>query len=150
MSFLKKIFHRYQYLLKINNLSETEKLGKFSKASIFKFFKRSSLEVPFILGRTIRGSSFDNANSDPMIRCLKDQDLLNFDVHKFSSKLQNIYVEQQFKKVNEFLNIKNPKIKNLPSWTIAYPWERLSFQDLQKNYLSLLERNRKITFHQMI
>ena len=142
MHYLKSMVHQFQETFEINKLSESENLGTFENSSFIRFFRGSLIEVPISLGRTIRGSSFQSIDLDPFIDILVDQDLTKFDVSKFSDSLLKQYLDEQLKKVDDFLDIGNPQIKKLPSWAIAYPWEDLGFYDLKNNYMDLLKDNR--------
>ena len=142
MRHIKSLIHQSQETLKINKLSESEKHGTFQNTSFLKFFRGSVIEVPFSLGRTIRGSSFNNIDLDPFSKCLSNQDFLNFDENRFSNELFDYYLIEKSKKVGDFIDIANREIQKLPSWAIAYPWEGLGFYDLQNYYLNLLAENR--------
>ena len=140
--YLKLLIQQSQETFKINELSKSEKNGAFDHISFFKFFKGSSIEVPFSLGRTIRGSAFHNVNIDPFSKCLSNQDLLNFDENRFVNELLDFYLIEKHQKVADFINISNRVIQKMPSWAIAYPWEDLGFYQLHDCYLKILKENR--------
>ena len=88
----KSLVHHFQETLKANQLSKSELQGTFQNTSCIKLFKGSFIEVPFSLGRTIRGTSYNNIDLDPWGKCLLNQDLLNFDEDRFATDLYDYYL----------------------------------------------------------
>lgn len=142
-SLIKIIINYIQDIFKLNILSKKEKTGRIEFFSRLKFFKGSSISVPFLVGRTIRGVAFNNPELDPLYRCLINQNFDSFDENVFANDFNKICHEEEKKTVGDFLRIiSNQDISNLPSWTIAFPWENRGFFDLKKQYLKLLIKNR--------
>ena len=140
----KQSINTLQEILKINRLSTNELSGNLNSISYSKIFKGSTLEVPFSLGRTIRGVAFEEYELDPVSFCLSRQDMYNFDQEMFAKDFNNICVSENNKQVKDFIsNINKKDILDFPVWAIAFPWEDNSFYNLKKNYLQLLIKNRK-------
>lgn len=140
----KQSINTLQEILKINRLSTNELSGNLNSISYSKIFKGSTLEVPFSLGRTIRGVAFEEYELDPVSFCLSRQDMYNFDKEMFAKDFNNICVSENNKQVKDFIsNVNKKDILDFPVWAIAFPWEDNSFYNLKKNYLQLLIKNRK-------
>ena len=131
----KQCINSFQKILKLNRLSAYELSGNFNFLSYSKIFKRSILEVPFSLGRTIRGVAFEKYELDPVSLCLSRQDMFNFDEKIFARDLYDICVSENNKQVKDFININNKDILDFPVWAIAFPWEENGFFDLKEKYL---------------
>lgn len=140
----KEIINKIQEALKINELSKDESEGQLNNKSLFKFFRGSALMVPFSIGRTIRGVRFTKQALDPFSSCLEKQNMHKFNANIFAKDLYDICdTETSFLVRNFIKTLTNPEIINLPSWTIAFPWEKNGFLELKEKYLEMLIENRK-------
>lgn len=140
----KKIINKIQSGLNINVLSKDECLGQFNGRSFFKLFRGSEVMVPFSIGRTIRGVRFTKQALDPFSSCLEKQNMHKFNANIFAKDFYDICdIETSFLVQNFIKTLTNPEITNLPSWAIAFPWEKIGFFDLKEKYLQMLIENRK-------
>lgn len=140
----KKIINKIQSGLNINVLSKDECVGQFNGRSLFKLFRGSEVMVPFSIGRTIRGVRFTKQALDPFSSCLEKQNMHKFNANIFAKDLYDICdIETSFLVQNFIKTLTNPEIINLPSWAIAFPWEKIGFFDLKEKYLQMLIENRK-------
>ena len=140
----KKIINKIQSGLNINVLSKDECVGQFSGRSFFKLFRGSEVMVPFSIGRTIRGVRFTKQALDPFSLCLEKQNMHKFNANIFAKDFYDICdIETSFLVQNFIKTLTNPEIINLPSWAIAFPWEKIGFFDLKEKYIQMLIENRK-------
>ena len=140
----KEIINNIQSGLNINVLSDDECEGRLNRRSFFKLFRGSAVMAPFSIGRTIRGVRFDKQELDPFSLCLGKQNMHKFNANIFAKDLYDICDSETNFLVRNFINtITNQEIINLPSWTIAFPWEENGFFDLKEKYLQILIENRK-------
>lgn len=136
ITLLKKIF----FLYKLNYLEEEGNLTKFTK---FKLIPKSSINLPFKMGRTSRGVAYKNINSfDPFGEMILKQvsglshDQLIEGWHKHLAKEKN-------SNAADIMNCQNNQIlKILPAWTCVLPWEEYSAIDKFNSYLLNFFKNR--------
>ena len=141
--FLKKILNKAQRDLRLTVMSPTEKRGVYRGRSHFKLFRGSAVELPFNLGRTIRGLEF-TSGEDPFCACLNSQDLKYFNQKVFAATLLRHCRAERDSLVRDFLgDLEMAKFNEFPAWAIAFPWEEHSIDDLHLTYLSHLE-NRQV------
>ena len=96
-SLIKIIINYIQDVFKLNILSKKEKAGRIEFFSRLKFFKGSSISVPFLVGRTIRGVAFNNPELDPLYRCLINQNFDSFNENVFANDFNKICHEEEKK-----------------------------------------------------
>ena len=131
----------YSPLETIFKLSESENKGNFLKLTYFKILLSPKVQLPYELGRTIRGTMFDrskdiyskvvaeilnNKSSDEVIKILHDE-YQNFE-HKSVSD------------INDFLT--TSRIISYPSWLMVLPWDNSEINTMKKNYLLSFHKNR--------
>lgn len=136
IDFIKKFFF-------LSNLSENELRGFISLLTQFRFFPFSRVNVPFSLGRTIRGVSFDDKLPlDPYAILCKD--IANGVDTKiiFNNLLKELNKE---KKLNaaEIIHLNNNKnLSKYPVWAIVMPWEKISIEEKFQSYPDIFFSNR--------
>ena len=136
LSFLKVIFY-------LDKLNKNEESGKISKITKFKFIPKSKINVPFSLGRSIRGLPFkDNLKKDPFGVFINN-------IFQEIDKDRNIeYLFTHFKKekvsnAGKVVGLKsNLNLKKYPVWALVMPWEKISIEKKYKNYSKLFIANR--------
>ena len=144
---VKNSINSLQEFLKINRLSTYEISGNLSSASYSKIFRGSSLEVPFNLGRTIRGVAFEKKELDPYSLCLSRQNMFAFDEELFAKDLHAICVGENNKQVKDFIrNIDHENVLNWPVWTIAFPGRIMGSPILRKNIYIFWQKIVRILF----
>ena len=133
-SFLKVILY-------LDKLNKNEESGKISKIIKFKFTPKSKINVPFLLGRSIRGLSFQgNLKKDPFGIFIKNI------FQELDKDMNNEYLFSHLKKEKFFnaatiVGLKNNlNLAKYPSWALVMPWEKIS---IKKKYL--LYKNQFIT-----
>ena len=122
-------------------LNKEEINGNLKYFSLLKFNASYSMNLPFSIGRTVRGVKFDSeldiySNVVKGIISGKDSEqLINF--------LHNNYKNFESKKVSEVNNfIHNKKLKNYPCWALILPWEKNEINTIKQRYLSSFYINR--------
>ena len=133
-----KLYSPFETIFK---LSESENKGNFLKLTYFKILLSPKVQLPYELGRTIRGTMFDrskdiyskvvaeilnNKSSDEVIKILHDE-YQNFE-HKSVSD------------INDFLT--TSRIISYPSWLMVLPWDNSEINTMKKNYLLSFHKNR--------
>jgi len=133
-----KLYSPFKTIFK---LSESENKGNFLKLTYFKILLSPKVQLPYELGRTIRGTMFDrskdiyskvvaeilnNKSSDEVIKILHDE-YQNFE-HKSVSD------------INNFLT--TSRIISYPSWLMVLPWDNSEINTMKKNYLLSFHKNR--------
>ena len=133
-----KLYSPFESIFK---LSESENKGNFLKLTYFKILLSPKVQLPYKLGRTIRGTMFDrskdiyskvvaeilnNKSSDEVIKILHDE-YQNFE-HKSVSD------------INNFLT--TSRIISYPSWLMVLPWDNSEINTMKKNYLLSFHKNR--------
>ena len=136
IDYIKKIFF-------LKNLSKKELQGFTSPLIRLRFLPYSEIVVPYSLGRSVRGASFDNhLILDPFARlCL---DISNgVDRQTVSNDLLARLDKEKDLTAADIVNLNNNiKLKNYPAWAIVMPWEKLSIEDFFKAYPENLYKNR--------
>ena len=140
---LKCILNFLKIILYLDKLNKIEESGKISKITKFKFIPKSKINVPFALGRSIRGLSFkDNLKKDPFGIFINN-------IFQEIDKNRNIeYLFSHFKKekvssAGTVVGLEsNLNLKNYPAWASVIPWEKISIEKKYKNYLKRFIKNR--------
>lgn len=140
---LKYILNFLKTILYLDTLNKHEESGKITKITKFKFIPKSKINVPFLLGRSIRGLSFqDNLKKD-----------------KFGVFIKNIFQEidkdtnirflfshlkkEKFSNAATIVGLKNNlDLAKYPTWALVMPWENISIENKYKNYSKLFIANR--------
>tara|TARA_Y100000389_G_scaffold156195_1_gene157021 strand:- start:1805 stop:2662 length:858 start_codon:yes stop_codon:yes gene_type:complete len=141
--FFKYILSFLKAILYLDKLNKNEESGKISKITKFKFIPKSKINVPFSLGRSIRGLPFkDNLKKDPFGVFINN-------IFQEIDKDRNIeYLFTHFKKekvsnAGKVVGLKsNLNLKKYPAWALVMPWEKISIEKKYKNYHKLFIKNR--------
>ncbi len=125
------------------NLNENELKGFISKSSKLRFFPHTKIQVPFNLGRSIRGVSFkDNIMLDPNGKLCKN---ISNDVAEniLFDDISTILEKEKKHSAADIVGLKNNiNLKNYPAWAIVMPWEKLSIEDKFEKYPETFYKNR--------
>ena len=125
------------------NLSNKESNGYISLLSRLRFMPYTSVVVPFSLGRTIRGSSFDkNLMLDPYGKfCM---DIFNGVDNKVIFKnLLKVFDKEKDLTAADIVHLRNnAKLKKYPAWAVVMPWEKLSIEEKFDSYPDIFYKNR--------
>ena len=104
--------------------------GFVSKLSKLRFFPYTKIQVPFNLGRTIRGISFkENIMLDPNGKLCKN--IFN-DISEniLFDDISTILEKERKRSAADIVGLENNiNLKNYPAWAIVMPWEKLSIED---------------------
>lgn len=123
-------------------LNKYELNGLLNIKTKLKFKFSYSIDLPFSLGRTVRGLAFISSKKDPYSKVVLD--LLN-SVNK-KSIVQDLYskcLKYKGYTVNEFINSLNEeKFKSQPLWAIVNPWDKISVEDSKQTYINSFYKNR--------
>lgn len=125
------------------DLNENELKGFISKSSKLRFFPHTKIQVPFNLGRTIRGVSFkNNIMRDPNGKLCKN---ISDDVAEnvLFENISTILEKEKKHSAADIVGLKNNvNLKNYPAWAIVMPWEKLSIEDKFAKYPETFYENR--------
>lgn len=122
-------------------LKKDEINGNLKYFTLLKFNASYSIDLPFSIGRTVRGVKFDS-ELDIYSKAVKGiingkdpEHLINF--------LHNNYKNFESKEVSEVNNfIHNKKLRNYPCWAMILPWEKNEISTIKQRYLSSFYLNR--------
>ena len=142
-SIFKKLVFKLKTHFNLDTLNSNELKGNFNKITYIKIIKRTPLEVPFYLGRSARGISFNNQISkDPIFKLVKDvYEDKSFEeiMDNFSKTLKN----ESKLSISDLLGIKSKKLCKYPLWSAVLPWEEEDIEEKFKNYERTQFLNRK-------
>ena len=134
---------RLQALAVLNTLSPTELSGKAENLTKFKLIKHGVYELPFDLGRTMRGVRFNLLHSDPFLFALESQSPENFNAHILSRQFAEAYsYELSLKIQDRHPDLLDTPLGILPLWAMVYPWEKESPFFKLSNYMKKVMENR--------
>lgn len=127
----------------LSKLSQKELKGFVSSLTKLRLCPTTVVKVPYHLGRTVRGVSFDkNIFLDPAGRMCKEifEGLDNFIIR---NNLIKVLEEQQGMSAADIVHLSNNVIlKNYPAWAIVMPWERLEIKKIYDSYPQTFFKNR--------
>ena len=147
ISTLKKIILAIIDLIKtfffLSNLNKNESQGFISSLTKIRLMPYTKVRVPYCLGRTVRGLSFDeNLELDPAARMCKDL-FDDIDHLIIQDNLLKVFAQQKDMNAADIVNLKNNfKLKDYPAWAIVMPWEELNIEDVFKSFPETFYKNR--------
>lgn len=137
IDFFKKVFM-------LENLTKDNISGQVSTLLKLRLFKKSKVNVPYSLGRSVRGVSFTGKNllKDPFAK-------LCFDISKNVSdssmceSLLSVLEKESLLTAADIVNLKsNSKLASFPAWAIIMPWENITIENFYNTYPNDLYINR--------
>jgi hypothetical protein len=128
-----------------NKLSQKENDGLITLCSWKKFYKGSSLSVPYSLGRTIRGVSYQHALEDDTFGKM----CIELAKNKTDQTLVNIlllqYKREQACSAADIVGLSsNCALRSIPAWALVLPWECCTIEDKLNKYPTLFAANRSL------
>ena len=137
----KKIISHFIDIIKsffLNNLNDYELKGFVTFFTNFHFLPYTKIMLPFHLGRTIRGVSFDkNFYQDPYGKLCTDISE-GVDYKILYSNLQKELDREKNLSAAEIIHLDNNIIlKNYPAWSIVMPWEKIDIKKKFNSYPSI-------------
>lgn len=150
MKLIKKIVYFLKRYLNLHQLNSVELSGKLVHFSKLKLMPKTPLDVPFNLGRTPRGVSFESLNNDTLKESKQDLvgklilDQLNgISKNKIIKKHLLLLKKEKSLTAADIMQCKNNKyLKSYPAWACVRPWDKLSIQNKYDTYIDLLIENR--------
>ena len=147
MSKIKKIILIIIDLIKksffLSNLKTIELKGHISSLTFLRLLPYTSIKVPYSLGRTVRGISYNkNLRLDPAGKLCMD---LSNGVSKKNiiKDLSTEFEKQKNMSAADIVHLKNNAILNqYPAWAIVMPWENLSIEEMHNLYPENFYKNR--------
>lgn len=147
---IKKIIFFLKIILKLDQLNSVELSGKLSNYSQLKFLPKTPLYIPFNLGRTVRGISFEYLDNINLGENKKDLigkqyiDLINNVPHETVIKnVMFLMKKEENMTAADIMNCPNNQYLNsFPAWASVLPWEKLSIKNKFDNYLRSFIKNR--------
>jgi|TARA_S200000501_G_scaffold350569_1_gene367696 hypothetical protein len=130
-------------LLFLNNLNKNELNGFITPLTKFRLFPNTRVTVPYSLGRTVRGVSFDkNLKFDPAGRLCNDISI-GLDDKKIANNLSTVLYEQKNMSAADILNLTNNKnLQKYPAWSAVMPWEKITIEEMFESYPETFYKNR--------
>ena len=134
--FLKKFLH-------LSNLNRNELNGYTTRFTMLRLFPNTKVTVPYSLGRTVRGVSFDkNLHLDPAGRLCRDISK-GLNTSEISNNLSTIFYEQKDMSAADILNLNtNVNLQKYPAWSAVMPWEKLCIESMFNSYPETFYKNR--------
>ncbi len=124
------------------NLDSKESKGYISLVSMIRFLPFTRVVVPFSLGRTIRGTSFNaNFTEDPYGKLCMDIFKGEDDKVIFENLLNAFKIEKDLN-ASDIVKLKNHNLMNYPAWAVVMPWEKQSIKEKFENYPHTFYKNR--------
>lgn len=127
----------------LTNLNKNESQGFISPLTKIRLAPYTKVRVPYCLGRTVRGLSYDeNLELDPAARMCKDLfDDINHSI--IQDNLLKVFAQQKDMNAAGIVNLNNNvKLKDYPAWAIVMPWEELNIEDVFKSFPETFYKNR--------
>ena len=136
IDFIKKIFF-------LSYLNQNELKGFVTPLTKFRFLPFTMVEVPYSLGRTVRGISFDkNITLDPAGRLCMDI-FSDTDSNTMVRNLSEVFDNQKNMSAADIINLSNNiNLNKYPVWALVMPWEKLSIEEMFKSYPEIWYKNR--------
>lgn len=130
-------------LFLLSNLNKNESQGFISPLTKIRLTPYTKVRVPYCLGRTVRGLSFDeNLELDPAARMCKDL-FDDIDHSIIQDNLFKVFTQQKDMNAADIVNLNNNvKLKDYPAWAIVMPWEELNIEDVFKSFPETFYKNR--------
>jgi len=130
-------------LMLLDSLTDQEISGYFNFSTRLKLFPRSSISLPFSLGRTIRGISFEESCvKDPfaafILMCTEGETDNNL-----ADNLCSLYDKESNMSAADIVDLPlNSKLGKFPPWSLVLPWEKLSLEEMYKQHPINFIKNR--------
>jgi hypothetical protein len=142
-SLLKYILNYFKIFFNLNKLNSFENSGKISTFTKLKLFYKSEVILPFRLGRTIRGLSFDgNAKKDPFYIFTKGI-LEEKNQNQLLKYFANFLKKEKMSSASDLVGIKkNINLSKYPAWALVMPWDKENIDDRYLNYPKAFLDNR--------
>tara|TARA_B100001113_G_scaffold304447_1_gene264766 strand:+ start:3666 stop:4514 length:849 start_codon:yes stop_codon:yes gene_type:complete len=139
---INRLYHKlYSPFEPIFRLNETEKKGNFLKLTYCKILLSPKVQLPYELGRTIRGTKFDR--SKDIYSKVVAEILNNKSSDEVIKILFNEYQNFEHKSVSDINNfLTSSRIISYPSWLMVLPWDNSDIITMKKNYLLSFYKNR--------
>jgi len=136
IDFIKKLFF-------LSYLNQNELKGFITPLTKFRFLPFTKVEVPYSLGRTVRGISFDkNITLDPAGRLCMDI-FSDIDSETMVCNLSEVFDNQKNMSAADIINLSNNiNLNKYPVWALVMPWEKLSIEGMFKSYPEIWYKNR--------
>lgn len=127
----------------LSNLKTNELKGNISSLTFIRLLPYTCIEVPYSLGRTVRGISYNkNLNLDPAGRMCIDL-FNNVNTEKIIKDLSIEFEKQKKMTAADILHLRNNTIlKEYPAWAVVMPWEKINIEEMNKIYPDNFYRNR--------
>jgi len=121
--------------LNLDRFNDDEKEGKIFKLTKFKFIPYTSIIVPFKLGRSIRGLSFQNNLKKDVLGAFVNDIVLDKDKEILIQNLFKELKKEKSFKASSIVDLKdNANLANYPAWALVMPWEKIDIKKKFQNY----------------
>jgi len=130
-------------ILFLGKLNQKEQQGIILLFTKFRLLPNTKVLVPFNLGRSVRGVSYDkNIMLDPAGRlCYEISKGLSNE--KLCKNLSRTFDNEKQFSASDIVHIdSNNILKSYPAWAIVMPWEKLNIEDMYEKYPEIFYKNR--------
>lgn len=127
----------------LSHLTKVELEGSIKPLTRLRLMSYTKVEVPYFLGRSVRGKSYDkNIILDPLGRlCMDFFD--GIDYKTIVSNLSIVFEKQKHMSAADIVNLSNNvTLKKYPAWALVMPWEKLNIEDMFESYPEIFYKNR--------
>ena len=144
LKIFKKFFNFFLKKIPFGYLNKLEKEGNVSHFTKVKFHLCQNIKVPFSLGRTVRGVSFDDRNNSDKFHELI-LDLVNGgDEEKMINEYYKVLLHQKTLSSADILYCNcNSTLKKYPSWAHIMPWDDFDIEYKYRSYINYFKKNRE-------
>tara|TARA_A100001388_G_C28764966_1_gene500155 strand:- start:1610 stop:2482 length:873 start_codon:yes stop_codon:yes gene_type:complete len=145
---LKLILKKSIFLIKsvflLDNLTPFEVNGNMDFLTRIKFLKKTQLKVPFSLGRSARGISFnDYLINDPIYKIIYEASQYK-NVMEIIDSFFVILKNENNLSAADIVGLKNnERLKQYPAWCYVLPWENTDINFKLNNYESIQKVKRE-------
>ncbi len=131
-------------LFLLNNLTKRELQGTTSLLTRLRFLPKTIVKVPFSLGRTVRGNSFDiNHVLDLTGRVCADL-VKNTDLDIVTNYYIKELMFQKNRSAADIAGLRNDNLKKFPAWALVLPWDKETIIERFNLYPIAFYRNRQL------
>ena len=141
---LKNAIYKAKELTSFDRLNSKEELGFIGQLAWLKMLHKTSLNVPFSIGRSIRGIAFSDAEkldtfgkmiSNVKNGCPSDQNI---------DYLLSLYNEEERLSAADVVSLKQNKLlAGFPSWALVLPWENNTLEQQYNRYIDIFKEDRR-------
>ncbi len=143
-STIKKTIFLLKSIFLLDKLKQREQNGEIERFTHLKFISKTKLKVPFSLGRSSNGYSFNKKEiKDPIYKIFYEASKKE-DLEVIRDSLYEKFKKESNLTAADILGLKsNTKLKKYPAWSYVLPWADQDIEIKYKTYENIQKINRK-------